>query len=43
MLGDSAVVVLDASVAGFGVGTNDALSATWLLLDAFAAGDPLAP
>ncbi len=42
-IGDSAVVVLDASRATFGLGTNGALQADWLLLDSFVNGQAVAP
>ena len=43
VVGDSAVVAIDASRATFATGTNGAIGASWLLLDAFAAGDAVAP
>lgn len=42
VVGDSAVVVLDGRQAAFEQGSNGALSATWVLLDTFVSGDPLA-
>jgi cyanophycinase-like exopeptidase len=43
VVGDSGVVVVDGREASFGTGTNGALAATWLVLDAFGAGETLAP
>jgi cyanophycinase-like exopeptidase len=41
--GDSAAAVLDGRSAGFGVGSNDGLSARWVVLDTFTDGEALAP
>jgi cyanophycinase len=43
VLGDSVAVVLDGRVGTFGVGSNGAIAARWVVLDAFVAGDSLAP
>jgi hypothetical protein len=37
------VVVLDGRYGAFGTGTNDAVSARWVLLDSYIDGDPIAP
>jgi cyanophycinase len=41
--GASTVVVLDGRYGAFGTGTNDAVSARWVLLDSYIDGDPIAP
>lgn len=41
--GDSVAVVLDGRQATFGLGTNGAFSATWVVLDSFIDGEALAP
>lgn len=41
--GLSAVVVLDGRYASFGVGSNGALSAHYVLLDSYVEGDSIAP
>lgn len=41
--GDSVAVVLDGRLATFGLGTNGAFAARWVVLDAFIAGESLAP
>lgn len=41
--GLSAVVVLDGRYASFAVGSNDALSAHYVLLDSYVEGDAVAP
>jgi cyanophycinase len=41
--GTSAVVSLDGRYADFGVGSNGAISATYVLLDSFVAGDKVRP
>jgi len=43
VVGASAVVALDSSRATFATGDNDAIGASWLLLDSFVAGDAVAP
>jgi cyanophycinase len=43
VVGDSVVIVLDGRQASFGVGSNGALAARWIVLDAFVAGDTVAP
>jgi cyanophycinase len=41
--GDSAVVVLDGRQGSFGVGTNGAIRARWVVLDSFVDGETPAP
>jgi cyanophycinase len=41
--GDSVAVVLDGQFASFGVGTNGALAARWVVLDTFVGGQGIAP
>jgi cyanophycinase-like exopeptidase len=41
--GSSAAVVFDGRYASFGVGSNDAVAARWLLVDSFVDGEALAP
>jgi cyanophycinase len=41
--GDSVAVVLDGRQATFGLGSNGALAARWVVLDSFVDGEPLAP
>lgn len=41
--GDSVAVVLDGRYGSFGVGTNDALAAHWVILDTFVGGQVVAP
>jgi cyanophycinase len=41
--GDSVAVVLDGRLATFGLGSNGALGAEWVVLDSFIDGDALAP
>jgi cyanophycinase-like exopeptidase len=43
VVGGSAVVAVDSSEATFATGDNDAIGASWLLLDTFASGDAVAP
>ena len=43
VVGSSAVVAIDSSRATFATGTNDAIGASWLLVDTFAAGDAVTP
>jgi len=43
VVGGSAVVAVDSSRATFATGENDAIGASWLLLDTFVAGDAVAP
>ncbi|MBL8059004.1 MAG: hypothetical protein JNK29_20020, partial [Anaerolineales bacterium] len=43
VVGESAVVTLDGRCAGFSLGSNGALGARWVLLDTFAAGEPVHP
>ena len=42
-LGASAAVVVNGRSATFGIGTNTALAARWLVLDSFVDGQVLAP
>jgi hypothetical protein len=39
--GDSVAVVLDGRLASFGVGTNGALAARWVVLDTFVGGQAI--
>jgi cyanophycinase len=41
--GDSVAVVLDGRFGSFGVGTNGALAARWVVLDTFVSGPAIAP
>lgn len=41
--GDGAAVVLDGRSAAFGLGSNGALAARWIVLDSFTDGEDLAP
>jgi cyanophycinase len=41
--GDSVAVVLDGRLASFGVGTNGALAARWVVLDTFVGGQAIEP
>jgi cyanophycinase-like exopeptidase len=43
VVGDSAAVVLDGRYGSFGVGSNGALSARWVILDTYVAGQAIAP
>jgi cyanophycinase len=43
VVGDSAAVALDGRVGAFGVGSNGALAARWVILDTFVAGEEIAP
>lgn len=43
VVGDSAALVLDGRRAGWGVGDNGALAASWVLLDTFVDGDTIQP
>jgi hypothetical protein len=43
VIGDSAVVTLDGRYGSFGVGTNGALAAHWVILDTFVGGQEIAP
>ena len=42
MIGESVVVALDGRLGSFGVGTNGALAARWVLLDTFVGGQEVA-
>ena len=41
--GDSVAVALDGRYGSFGVGTNDALAAHWVILDTFVGGQAIEP
>lgn len=41
--GDSVAVVLDGRFGSFGVGTNGALAAHWVILDTFVGGEAIEP
>jgi cyanophycinase len=41
--GSSTVVVLDGRYGSFGIGSNGAVSARWVLLDSYVDGDAVAP
>jgi hypothetical protein len=41
--GGAAAVVLGGRTATYGIGTNSALSARWVVLDSFVDGETLAP
>jgi cyanophycinase len=41
--GDSVAVVLDGRFGSFGVGTNGALAAHWVILDTYVGGEAIAP
>jgi len=43
VVGDSAAVALDGRSGSFGVGSNGALAAHWILLDSFVGGEEIAP
>ena len=43
VVGDSVAVLLDGRYASFGVGSNGALSAHWVILDTFVGGEEVAP
>ena len=43
VVGDSAAVALDGRFGSFGVGSNGALAAHWVILDTFVAGQEIAP
>jgi cyanophycinase len=43
VVGQNTVVVLDGRFASYGLGTNDALSARYVLLDTYVQGDALVP
>jgi cyanophycinase len=43
VVGESAVVALDGRFGSFGVGSNGALAARWIILDTFVEGDAIAP
>ena len=43
VLGESAVVALDGRYGSFGVGTNGALAARWVILDTFVGGQEVGP
>jgi cyanophycinase len=43
VVGDSAAVALDGRSGSFGVGTNGALAAHWVILDTFVGGQEIAP
>ena len=43
VVGDSVVVALDGRLGSFGVGSNGALSARWVILDTFVGGQEVAP
>jgi cyanophycinase len=43
VVGENAVVALDAGYATFGVGSNGSLAAHWVILDTFVAGEAITP
>jgi cyanophycinase len=43
VVGDSAIVSLDGRYGSFGVGSNGALAARWVILDTFVGGQEVAP
>ena len=43
VIGDSAAVTLDGRYGSFGVGTNGALAAHWVIFDTFVGGEAIAP
>jgi hypothetical protein len=43
VVGDSAAVTLDGRYGSFGVGTNGALAAHWVIFDTFVGGQEIAP
>ena len=43
VVGDSATVALDGRYGSFGVGSNGALAAHWIVLDTFVGGEAIAP
>ena len=43
VVGDGAAVALDGRYGSFGVGSNGALAARWVLLDTFVGGQAIAP
>ena len=43
VVGDSVVVALDGRYGSFGIGSNGALSARWVILDTFVGGQEVAP
>ncbi len=43
VVGDSVAVLLDGRYASFGVGSNGALSAHWVILDTLVGGEEVAP
>jgi cyanophycinase len=43
VVGESAVVALDGRYGSFGVGSNGALAARWVILDTFVGGQEVAP
>ena len=43
VVGDSAAVALDGRFGSFGVGSNGALAAHWVILDTFVGGQEIAP
>jgi cyanophycinase len=43
VVGDSAAVALDGRSGSFGLGSNGALAAHWVILDTFVAGQEIAP
>ena len=43
VVGDSVAVVLDGRQGSFGVGTNGVLSARWVILDTYTAGQAIEP
>jgi cyanophycinase-like exopeptidase len=43
VVGDNAAVALDGRFGSFGLGSNGALAAHWVILDSFVGGQEIAP